>query len=728
VNDLVEKLSATVRGANYDALDDLWLELLEADEIPADALAGVLGQLRAAGQGARALDLVLALVPELVGAGRCGEALPLLRAVAPAAEGNEEVRNGLIDCYRALHRDLPHVAACIDHSGLLTDADLADAVATLERLLSYREGDYFYHASGWGLGRIVGFSPLTTVATLDFEKKPGHAVPLETIESIFTRLDPDDFRVLRRTDPERLRQLAEDDPATLVRRVLAANDSRITARSLRQALTGEIVPADSWSKWWTSARTALKRDPLVAITAGSNPVLTLRADALSYEEEMRVRFEALIDLRHQTELVREYTEHRAKEADPQAFLLPAARAIAARIRDESNPGHAFEAALLITRLRVDAGDFPSPEEIVRQQADPIPLLRSLATTAARAQAVKILRDGADDWHAVCYRMLRDGPRELWETAAGELPGTGEPHSIQSLVHDVLDEPERRLELFAWVSRTLLLGRWHVDVTPTQVFEQLLTEANALSRQKTYQRGGAARFSQDEVLAMIRQALRAGEFSYFDRILESSSETEAARLLFRIRQSSGPGPLAARAFEQKIVRRHPKLHAAEEGEAAGPDFIYATPEAIERRRRGLEHLLHVEIPKNSEDISRAAAMGDISDNADWRAAIQEQQVLNAKASQMTNELHRARPIEPSMVSTDHVSIGSRVTVENVEGGERSSYMILGPWDSDAEHGIIAYLSPLAQAILRHRVGEEATFSHAGETITYRVVAIESMFKR
>jgi len=125
-----------------------------------------------------------------------------------------------------------------------------------------------------------------------------------------------------------------------------------------------------------------------------------------------------------------------------------------------------------------------------------------------------------------------------------------------------------------------------------------------------------------------------------------------------------------------------------------------------------------------DIRRAAAMGDISDNADWRTAIQEQGVLNAKASQMADELLRARPIERSMVSTSQVSIGSRVTVENTATGEQATYAILGPWDSDAERGIIAYLAPLAKAFLRHGVGEEATFTHAGEETAYRIVAIES----
>ena len=78
----------------------------------------------------------------------------------------------------------------------------------------------------------------------------------------------------------------------------------------------------------------------------------------------------------------------------------------------------------------------------------------------------------------------------------------------------------------------------------------------------------------------------------------------------------------------------------------------------------------------------------------------------------------------MISPGLVSIGARVTVEDAATGQRQTFIILGPWDSDAEHGVIAYLAPLAQALMRHKVGEEVVFSHAGENATYRIVEIGS----
>ena len=730
MNELVQQLDFALAVKDFETLENTWLELLEANPVPSAELAGLLRSLVDVEEGARAVELVLALAPDLVSAGRHAEALPLLRAVAPAAEGNEEIRGGLMDCYRREYAELPHLDPCIDSAGLLTSPDLGAAVATLDKLLSYQEGDYFYHPSGWGAGPITGFDVLSASATIDFELKPGHTVPLVSIETIFVPLAPDDFRVLRLTDPDHLRQLAQDNPPELVRMVIAAHDCRLTQRRLRSALAGRIVPEADWSRWWTRARAALKRDPLVEITKGANALMTLRATALTYEDETRGRFDRIKDLNLKLDVIREYADHMAGDADTEAFLVPAAEQIAADI-PKAPPGLAFEAALLIDKLCVGAGSHPAPADILAAQDDPLPLLNGLATTPARRLAFSRLKQAADGWPHLCRRILLEGPKELWDAAAGELPTDGEPPTLASTVADVLDHPKPTLELFAWLCRSLISGRLPGHVAVATVFDRLLTEGDELARARAEHVAAMRRrridhpFPQAQALNDIRQALRAGQLAYFDQIVEDTSGSEASRLLFRIRQSSILSAQTARLLERKITRRYPRLLAeADKPAATEPELIYATAQGIARRRKERDRIVNDLIPENAKAIGRAAAMGDISDNADWRAAIQERDRLSALAAQMNGELARARPIEPAMVHADHVSIGGRVTIENVDTAERATYDLLGMWDSDAERGIIAYVAPLAQALLRHRVGETVEFEHAGAEAAYRILAIGS----
>ena len=725
MNDIVASLSDAMDDRDYDALESQWLDLLGVDSLPADDLADLLDRLVERDQGPRALDLVLALAPDLVKSGRHAEALPLLRAAAPVAGSNEEVRNLLIECYRSVYGDLTHLDACIEAAKLLTSASLAAAIAVLDRMLSSKVGDYFYHPSGWGTGPIVDFDILTAAATIDFEHKPGHIVPLLTLEEIFTRLDPEDFRVLRRTDPDRLRQLTQDEPTAFIAMVLKANGGRIGQRALREMVAPAFLPAAEWSRWWTRARSAITRDPHIETSKGSNPVLRLREEALTYEAEMHARLARMRDITTKTRLLRDYVAHMARGADPEAFLVPAARALAEGIA-QAKPGPAFEAAALLSRLHVDAGPHPTPAQIIEQQEDPFFLLRSLKTTDARRLAFDLLQERTGAPEAICFRTLIEGPRELWDAAIAKLPRTGEGPSVAALVQHALASPKANLELFAWVCRNLLSDRWGITVGTSHLFDLLLTAGDEVARRKADE-FVAGTGKDDQALDDIRLTIRFDNMDYFDDLAGSISGAEAGRLLFRVRQSSVLSAQMARILENKLVRHHPRLLADERQEAAGPQFIYCTQSGINRRRDQYEHLVNDLIPENAKDIGRAAALGDISDNADWRAAIQERDRLSALRGQMTDELQRARPIEPNMVSTDNVSIGSRVTVENLDTGQQDVYTLLGPWDSDPESNTISYTAPLAQALLRQKAGAETVFEHAGQKTRYKVLTIEDSFQ-
>ena len=729
MNDLVQRLTNAAATGDYKTLDDAWLELLEADPVPSDALEPLLVRLAEAGQGVRALDLVLALAPELVAAERYAEALPLFRAVGLAAKPNEDVRAGLIDCYRHVYRRKRHAAACIDRSGILNEPDLAAAVTTLERMLSYEEGDYVFHPSGWGVGRVTGFHPLDATAYIDFQHKPNHVVPLQTLETIFTRLEPDDFRVLRTTDPDGLQRLAQEDPAAIVHKLLAARSGRATLRGLREELQAGIVPKDGWTKWWTRARAALRRDPHVDVTAGSNAVLTLREEALTIEDEMRDRFGRLIDLAHQTDLVRDYVSHMAPEADPEAFLHPAAEAIAERILDGGPPAERFEAALLLAELGLSGDEAPSPAGILAEQADPMRLLNGLTNTAARRHAVDLLRQTAESWREACRDILLRGPAELWDTAvAGLEDGEGEP-SVLSVARELFGAPKQNLDLFAWLGRSLLSSRLACHLSTTQLFEAVLAEGDEVARRKALRGPTDGRFAQEATLAAFRTALRAGNLRYFDEVMADANEGEAARLLFRIRQSRVLTDQTAHQLERKITRKFPKLLIVEEAQqhAAETAYIYATPAGIAKRRAAHDHIMNVELPAIEKRIGAAAAMGDISDSADWRTAIEEREHLSRRVREMASELQLARPIEPAMVHTEHISIGSRITIENVDTGEQATYALLGLWDADAEQSIMSYTAPLARALMTRKVGEVIPFEHAGETATYRILGVESAFE-
>ncbi|HEX7529192.1 MAG TPA: GreA/GreB family elongation factor, partial [Thermoanaerobaculia bacterium] len=147
-----------------------------------------------------------------------------------------------------------------------------------------------------------------------------------------------------------------------------------------------------------------------------------------------------------------------------------------------------------------------------------------------------------------------------------------------------------------------------------------------------------------------------------------------------------------------------------------DTFFVTAGAIEAKRKELENILRVEIPENTKGIALAAAEGDLSENFEYKARRDKQQLLSARAGKIQEELGKARALDPATVDTTEVRPGARVTIKGAAGTR--TVTLLGPWDSKPEQGVYSYLSDLGRVLLGKTVGEKTTV--LGEVV--EIVAI------
>jgi len=134
-------------------------------------------------------------------------------------------------------------------------------------------------------------------------------------------------------------------------------------------------------------------------------------------------------------------------------------------------------------------------------------------------------------------------------------------------------------------------------------------------------------------------------------------------------------------------------------------------------------MEVDVPQNQKEIAFALSLGDLRENAEYKAAKEKQDELNAKVGKLKNELDRAQIFDKSTISTSKISFGTKVTLYNEITKENEVYTILGPWESDPSANIISYLSPLGKKLMGHKVGEELKFSIHEREFQYRIDAIE-----
>jgi transcription elongation factor GreA len=150
-------------------------------------------------------------------------------------------------------------------------------------------------------------------------------------------------------------------------------------------------------------------------------------------------------------------------------------------------------------------------------------------------------------------------------------------------------------------------------------------------------------------------------------------------------------------------------------------VFLTAEGIENLRQELEYLVNVRRPELARILRRAIQQGDLSENADYIAAKEEQAFLEGRIQQIEMMLRNAVLIEangPAGV----VDLGSQVTVLE-EGRETPEvFRIVGPAEADPLNGKVSHESPLGQALLGRRAGDVVTVDAPAGPITFRVLEV------
>lgn len=125
---------------------------------------------------------------------------------------------------------------------------------------------------------------------------------------------------------------------------------------------------------------------------------------------------------------------------------------------------------------------------------------------------------------------------------------------------------------------------------------------------------------------------------------------------------------------------------------------------------------------AEKLKEARGQGDLSENAEYDAAKEEQAEIEAKIVELESKLKNAEIIDDDKISKDKVTLGCRVKILDVEEDEELEYVIVGSTESDPTKNKISNESPVGGALIGHKKGDEILVSIQGETIKYKLLDI------
>jgi transcription elongation factor GreA len=150
--------------------------------------------------------------------------------------------------------------------------------------------------------------------------------------------------------------------------------------------------------------------------------------------------------------------------------------------------------------------------------------------------------------------------------------------------------------------------------------------------------------------------------------------------------------------------------------------YLTKEGAEKLRQEFEHLKGPAREELAKRLRLAIQQGDLSENADYISAKEEQGFLEGRIAELTSILSNIVIIDESGTKKDKVDVGTKVTIQEGDYPEET-YFLVGPQEANPSKGRISHNSPIGEALLGHKTGDIVEVITPGGPIKLKIVRIE-----
>ncbi|MBL8897836.1 MAG: GreA/GreB family elongation factor [Planctomycetes bacterium] len=683
---------------------------------------------------ARASELAHELFERLEKEGEARHAIRALQTVARKGTEPTDARARLKALVEQAHADDGLASFALQRAKLEDPATaLHSAIDALGELARWREGAVVWHSAGWNEGQVMKVSSATGEFEINYIGGHKQKIKIEfalTNKSI-TVLEDSDLRAMRMVDKEGLLELAEKDPCAVIRKVCEIHLGKASTQILKDELYDRVIPASKWNAWWKDARAKALNDPWLAPEGQTTrPTYALRAKPLSLADEAVEMVGRALSVSESIQRARHYLSLDLGAADARARVLERVHKMA--LRDERMLRATDPAQLLDAALYLEKEGAPMTEITARslfEQAKEKPgafaaLLGGLSSPASRKDALDHLKaDLPDGWVALLLGSITSFGPELAEVAVDRLVRAKVFDGLREVLSSVIRKPEKAPAatlalLRAVFHREIPMEKgWHGE---GEVLIALMRLAVAIE---------SRRRDIPKAAAMLRSLVQLAQ-SKGQPFFEACSQAELDGLTAYTRMPALEPEL--KSFVKDQIELH-KIHDAESLAAAAAagnvgfwegNTIFSTEQGIARRREELRLLTDVKIPENSEAIRRAAGFGDLSENAEWDAAMEEQRLLTQKAEELSAELKNCADLSLQTYEPGVVAPGTKVRFVELKSGNERTVSILGPWDIGVEN-VISYRAPLALGLLKRKAGEEVEIELPGGQQTVRVLEVENL---
>lgn len=709
-------------------MESAWLAAVEQEkDLPSEQVSQVLEALAGVKKEDLAETLAWALLADRAESAEPKAALELAQAAALAVPGAGEIRNQARDLYRKLYAGREELEPLLNASGLTGNQSPRRAFRTLDVCLGLKHGDYLANRFDHRVIRVDRFDPITGEFLVHQETGRPLTLDPKALADEFQPVEERDFRVLSRRGSEAVGQALQDDPAAVLVGLCLSRGGQIDSTEIKELLVPEFLAADKWSGWWNRARTAAKRCEQLTLE-GRNPILVVyHPGGRTLEEEMAERIASARTPTEHLAALRDYLRETRVRQLPvdQATTRRIVSSLADQARGflHKRPADALAAALAVQEAAA-AGltaptDAPTPAQVLGMIHNRPQALARLDDASLWEPALDALAR-RDDAQADLQALLYLASADQLDAVVAHLKAAGGESAVHDAADRAIAEPADNLELCLWL--------WQAPpgTIPDQPPKLELLSRLLKALQDIEHNWEMPQANKKASQRRIRATLASRDYASYRQAVSEMSEAVAGIMKGRIERAEG---LAETVHDEMMTVLKEKYFSLFAKARVQPwldeTALWTTEPALHRRQDELKELTEVKMLANAKAIGAAAELGDLSENSEFKYALEQRDILRGQAAKMMDELAKARVIRRENVPHDSVGVGSKVTLRRLDDQQEVEMSFLGPWDSDLAARVYSYQTPLAQSMMGKRVGDEVTLKiDGGEGRPYRIEKIGS----
>lgn len=652
--------------------------------------------------------------------GEWNTAIDILKLILTYDDKDSWARKEIVECFRGKYSGHSQLDEYIKASNLNQSwRNVFEAIGEFEKHISFDTGNFVFHRS-WGVGRIA--SVKNDEITIDFAKKRGHTMSLKMGVNALQTLSKEHIWVLKSIwKREKLIAKVKEDPTWALKIIIRSYDNNCDLKHIKAELVPSVLTVNEWTSWSTKARNILKDDPGFGVNPTNIDLFVVRDRPISLEEKLYNEFKAQKNFFARIDLLMTFSE----KAEPDSeYFAEMFSYFAGYLKAFNQVNEQIIASYLVVKQIVAKHPHLNPgiqynfAELFDEIDDPSVVYTAIKDNDLKRSYLQHIKNFLPDWDEVYVKLF---PTVLSSEIIEALIKEGFTDKVKSLAILCFDNYRDYREATIWFFKNAQDLDWFKELGISYE-KQLIALIHILD--VTYREIANHReTTENRKINRQVQTILFGKDNLLETYILQNDVDTITRLYTLVDDVKDLDPAIKMHLRNKILENHKgfKFFGSEEKTVVSRGLI-VTSKMYEEKKKLLQNIVDVDMPANSKEIGFALSLGDLRENAEYKAAKERQTILNATATRLQEEIDRAQIFDPTTITVARVSFGTVAHLVNNQTGKEETYTILGPWESDPDNFIISYMSPFGNAILNHREGETLKFTINERDYDYTVKAI------